>query len=315
MSEYVSVKNLVKSYHDFCAVDHLSFTVEEGEIFGLLGPNGAGKSTTMNILTTLDTFQKGEVSIAGMDIVKQRAQIKQLVGMVPQEIAVYPYLSALENVKFFASLYGLKGEELTKAALEALEFVGLSEKLSMRPKKMSGGMKRRLNIACGIAHNPKLIIMDEPTVGVDAQSREHILKSIRRLKEKGATVIYTSHYMNEVEEICDRIAIIDHGQLVACGTEKELVSLVTDYKTLSVKTKISSNFDEKAFVKETMQLPGVHQVKVKEDVVWVETTLECRNFDFLFEQLKRYGLPVISVESKVPDLDSIFLTLTGHEIR
>lgn len=315
MSEYVSVKNLVKNYHDFCAVDHLSFTVEEGEIFGLLGPNGAGKSTTMNILTTLDTFQKGEVSIAGMDIVKQRAQIKQLVGMVPQEIAVYPYLSALENVKFFASLYGLKGEELTKAALEALEFVGLSEKLSMRPKKMSGGMKRRLNIACGIAHNPKLIIMDEPTVGVDAQSREHILKSIRRLKEKGATVIYTSHYMNEVEEICDRIAIIDHGQLVACGTEKELVSLVTDYKTLSVKTKISSNFDEKAFVKETMQLPGVHQVKVKEDVIWVETTLECRNFDFLFEQLKRYGLPVISVESKVPDLDSIFLTLTGHEIR
>lgn len=314
MSEYVIVKNLVKNYNDFCAVDHLNFSVEEGEIFGLLGPNGAGKSTTMNIITTLDDFQKGEVFIAGMDITKQRAKVKQLVGMVPQEIAEYPYLSALENVKFFASLYGLKGKELTDAAMEALEFVGLKEKASMKPKKMSGGMKRRLNIACGIAHRPKLIIMDEPTVGVDAQSREHILKSIKRLKEKGATVIYTSHYMNEVEEICDRIAIIDHGQLVACGTEKELVALVTDYKVLSVKTRISAEFDIQAFRKETVTLPGIHQVTVKEDTVRIETTLECRNFDFVFEVLKRYGLPIISVESKVPDLDSIFLTLTGHDI-
>ena len=167
MKEFLNVQNLVKNYGDFCAVDGLSFSVNDGEIFGLLGPNGAGKSTTMNVIT---------------------------------------------------SLYGLTGRELNAAALEALEFVGLSDRAKMKPKKMSGGMKRRLNIACGIAHRPKLIIMDEPTVGVDAQSREHILGSIKTLRERGATVIYTSHYMNEVEDICDRIAIIDHGKFVACGT-------------------------------------------------------------------------------------------------
>ena len=173
MKNYVSVKNLVKHYGDVCAVDNLSFHVGEGEIFGLIGPNGAGKSTTINIITTLDSYTKGTVEIAGMNIESHAAEIKKLIGVVPQEIAVYPHLNALENVKFFASLYGLKGAELDRAAREALAFVGLSEKLKMKPKQMSGGMKRRLNIACGIAHDPKLIIMDEPTVGVDAQSRDH----------------------------------------------------------------------------------------------------------------------------------------------
>ena len=218
---YVCVDNLVKKYGELTAVDHISFTVERGEIFGLLGPNGAGKSTTLNVITTLTDFNKGEVVIDGMDIRKDKNRIKQLIGMVPQDIAIYNHLNAYENVKFFASLYGLRGSRLKKNVLEALEFVGLSDKMKEKPRKMSGGMRRRLNIACGIAHEPRLIVLDEPTVGVDTQSREHILNSIKLLRDRGATVIYTSHYMQEVEEICDRIAIIDKGN-DCCGTEPSL---------------------------------------------------------------------------------------------
>lgn len=315
MNEYVVIKNLIKNYGDLCAVDNLSFSVNEGEIFGLLGPNGAGKSTAMNIITTLDSFDKGSISIAGFDRLKQKDEIKQLIGMVPQEIALYPYLSALENVEFFASLYGIKGDKLRSMAMEALEFVGLASRAKIRPKKMSGGMKRRLNIACGIAHNPKLIIMDEPTVGVDAQSRDHILESIRTLKAKGATVIYTSHYMNEVESICDRIAIIDHGQLVAIGTETELVSLITDSKKISIKTRFHSDFDEKEFIKSTLKLANVANVRVESDTVFITTNLDCRDFSHIIEQFGIYQLPIASVNVEIPDLETVFLTLTGHEIR
>ena len=299
MNEYVVIKNLIKNYGDLCAVNNLSFTVNEGEIFGLLGPNGAGKSTTINIITTLDDFNKGSITIAGFDITKQKNEIKRLIGMVPQEIALYPYLSAIENVEFFASLYGLRGDELHKSAMEALEFVGLSDKAKIKPKKMSGGMKRRLNIACGIAHNPKLIIMDEPTVGVDAQSRDHILESIRILKSKGTTVIYTSHYMNEVEAICDRIAIIDHGQLVVLGTEAELVSQITDCKSLSIRTRFYSDFDEKAFIKGTSKLPNVSGVKIEDDIVTIATNLNCQDFSHIIDEFKKYNLPIILIKKKL----------------
>lgn len=315
MNEYVAVKNLIKNYGDLCAVDNLSFAVKEGEIFGLLGPNGAGKSTTMNIITTLDVFNKGSIHVSGMDITKHRSEIKRLIGFVPQDIALYPELTAVENVEFFASLYGLKGNELKKSAMRALEFVGLTERAKMKPKKMSGGMQRRLNIACGIAHKPKLIIMDEPTVGVDAQSREHILESIKTLKSKGATVIYTSHYMNEVEAICDRIAIIDRGQLIALGTTEELVSLVTDNKAFSVKTRFQPDFNEKEFIKETLKLPGVINVRIDDDMVKIDTKLSCQDFSIMLEQFNKYNLPILSVNSETPDLDTVFLTLTGHEMR
>lgn len=312
---YVNVKELVKHYGDVCAVDNLSFQVREGEIFGLIGPNGAGKSTTINIITTLDACTSGTVEIAGKNISSHAREIKPLIGVVPQEIAVYPHLTAFENVKFFASLYGLKGAELNKAAEEALAFVGLSDRRKMKPKQMSGGMKRRLNIACGIAHNPKLIIMDEPTVGVDAQSRDHILHSIQVLRERGATVIYTSHYMNEVEQICDRIAIVDHGQMVAVGTGAELVSMITEYNTFTLKTRFPADFDEKSFIKEVSGFPAVHGVTVQEDCVKIETALECADFSDILDKLRKFRLPVISVVSEIPDLDSVFLTLTGHEIR
>ncbi len=315
MSEFLKVENLTKKYGDVCAVDNLSFSVNSNEIFGLLGPNGAGKSTTMNIISTLSEYQKGTVTVGGFDVSTQKNEVKKLIGMVPQDIAVYDFLSAIENVKFFASLYGLSGKNLNEASMKALEFVGLADKAKTKPKQMSGGMKRRLNIACGIAHSPKLIIMDEPTVGVDAQSREHILESIKLLRKNGATVIYTSHYMNEVEEICDRIAIIDHGSLIACGTENELVSLVTDIKTFRITTRIPASMDVEAFIKSTAKLPDVKAASVDENTVRVDTMLGFSDFMLIAEHMKANRLPIISVISEVPNLDSMFLTLTGHDMR
>jgi len=312
---YVAVENLVKKYGDITAVDHLSFTVSKGEIFGLLGPNGAGKSTTLNIITTLTDFDKGKVTVDGLDIREHKAEIKRLIGMVPQDIAIYDHLNALENVKFFASLYGYGKSDLTRNAMEALEFVGLSDKIKVKPKQMSGGMRRRLNIACGIAHKPKLIVLDEPTVGVDAQSREHILNSIRLLRDRGATVIYTSHYMQEVEQICDRIAIIDKGQLIACGTETELVSMVTDVQTVFIKTKIPINFEKETFEKKIKLMPGVKGISEEDSVIKLDISVEQNNIGHIIQEFINFGLPIISIKSELPSLDTLFLTLTGRELR
>ncbi len=312
---YVNIQNLLKKYGELCAVDNLSFTVTKGEIFGLLGPNGAGKSTTLSVLTTLVDFDKGEVSVDGLDIRKDKMKIKQLIGMVPQDIAVYDHLNALENVKFFASLYGLRGRKLTEMAKEALEFVGLTDRQKMKPRQMSGGMKRRLNIACGIAHAPQLIVMDEPTVGVDTQSREHILNSIKILRDRGATVIYTSHYMNEVEEICDRIAIIDRGHMIASGTKAELVSMVTDVQSVSIETRIPRGFQTEEFLKKQKLLPGVKAIKAEDNIFRVDISIEQDNITKIVEQFIANGLPIININSEVPNLDTLFLTLTGHELR
>ncbi|MEZ3439763.1 MAG: ABC transporter ATP-binding protein [Oscillospiraceae bacterium] len=315
MKEFLSVQNLVKNYGDFCAVDDLSFSVGEREIFGLLGPNGAGKSTTMNVITSLCDFGKGSVTVDGMDIVKDKEKVRRFIGMVPQEIALYPFLNAEENVKFFASLYGLKGKELNSAAREALEFVGLSDRAKMKPKKMSGGMKRRLNIACGIAHHPKLIIMDEPTVGVDAQSREHILGSIKTLRERGATVIYTSHYMNEVEDICDRIAIIDHGKFVACGTEQELISMVSDSKALKISTEVRANFPADDLISEFSMLPNVKKARIDNDEIILEINASCKDFTLFLEHIQKRGLPICGITSESMNLEDVFIALTGRELR
>lgn len=315
MKEFLTVQNLVKNYGEFCAVDHLSFSVYENEIFGLLGPNGAGKSTTMNVITMLNDFSAGSVTVNGMDILKEKDRVKRLIGMVPQEIAVYPFLTAIENVKFFASLYGLRGAKLKSSAEEALEFVGLSDHAKMKPTKMSGGMKRRLNIACGIAHEPRLIIMDEPTVGVDAQSREHILGSIKTLRERGATVIYTSHYMNEVEEICDRIAIIDHGHFVACGTERELISLVSDVKTLKVQTELPADLDREALLSELTRLPDVRRASVNENEVSLEVAETCHDYSLILGHFGKRGLPLLGFSNDSINLENVFIALTGSELR
>lgn len=222
----VKLDGLIKKYDNRPVVDGLSLEIKEGEIFGLLGPNGAGKSTTMNMICSLLKPTAGNIEVYGMDIKKDIGKIKPLIGYIPQELAIYGSLKAWENVELFTSLYDIKGKELKKTIDEALDFVGLSEKRNSYAKTFSGGMKRRLNIACALGHKPKLLIFDEPTVGIDPQSRNFILEKIKAINKMGTTVIYTSHYMEEVEAICSKVAIMDNGKIVACGTKEELKNMV-----------------------------------------------------------------------------------------
>lgn len=223
MEELIKVTGLTKSYENSPAVSDLSFSVKKGEIVGLLGPNGAGKSTTINILATVLKPDSGNISICGYNLQNEKNKIKQSIGIVPQDLAIYEEMSAEKNVSFFASLYGLRGQKLKERTAFALDLVGLTDKRKNKPKTFSGGMKRRLNIACAIAHDPQIIIMDEPTVGIDPQSRNHILESILKLKEHGVSILYSTHYMEEVEHIADRILVIDKGKQIAGGTLKELL--------------------------------------------------------------------------------------------
>nr|WP_234122024.1 ABC transporter ATP-binding protein [Clostridium hydrogenum] len=222
MEKILEVKNLKKSYDGKEVVKGLSFYVNEGEILGFLGPNGAGKSTTINIISTVATSDGGNIDFYSKDIKLNIDKFKNSLGVVPQDFAYFSDLTAYDNVKFFCSLYGFKGKELKEAVKTALEFVGLWERRKEYPDAFSGGMKRRLNIACGIAHKPKLIIMDEPTVGIDPQSRNNILEAIKKLNFMGTTIIYTSHYMEEVEEICSRLVIIDKGEIVGEGNKEKI---------------------------------------------------------------------------------------------
>jgi ABC-2 type transport system ATP-binding protein len=222
MNLLLEVKELTKSYGKMKVVQKIEFAVNEGEILGFIGPNGAGKSTTIKMMINVETKDEGEILFQGVNIQNRMRSYKKSIGVVPQEIAVYDDLSAYDNVKFFCSLYGFKGKELKTRVKEALEFVGLWERRKELPAKYSGGMKRRLNIACSIAHSPKLLIMDEPTVGIDPQSRNHIMESIKALNLLGTSVIYVSHYMEEIEAICSRILIMDHGQILENMEKEEL---------------------------------------------------------------------------------------------
>lgn len=221
-------KDLTKKYQNKVVVDGLNLEIRKGEIFGLLGPNGAGKSTTMNMICSIVRPTAGTVELLGKNPWKQKREVIHKIGYIPQELAIHGNLKAWENVELFTSLYGIKGEDLKNTVEESLEYVGLLEKKNEFAKNFSGGMKRRLNIACAIGHQPDLLIFDEPTVGIDPQSRNFILEKIKESNKKGATVIYTSHYMEEVEAICSRIAIMDNGKVIACGTSEELKKMVTN---------------------------------------------------------------------------------------
>ncbi|NLA43891.1 ABC transporter ATP-binding protein [Candidatus Saccharibacteria bacterium] len=308
----VKMDQVTKKFGDVTAVDKVSLEIEEGEIFGLLGPNGAGKSTAINMITGLLSIDKGSISIYGKDVRKDKMATKSYVGIVPQDIAIYEDLTSLENVKFFASLYGLRGKALEEAALEALEFTGLSEKRNQFPKSFSGGMKRRLNIACAIAHKPKIIIMDEPTVGIDPQSRNHILQSVKKLNDMGSTIIYTSHYMEEVEEICTRIAIMDHGKVIALGTCEELENMINDRDVVVVTiSDPASRVDEKSI----REIPGVENVDIGENTVKITSAREVTNLDKIIQYFLQNDFTIKSVESKTPDLETVFLSLTGRKLR
>lgn len=308
----VKIEEVTRKFGDLIAVDKMSLNIEEGEIFGLLGPNGAGKSTAINMITGLIPMDKGSITILDRDVRKDSMFTKRNTGIVPQEIAIYEDLTGIENVKFFAGLYGLKGAGLTKAAGEALEFTGLSDKAKNFPKSFSGGMKRRLNIACAIAHRPKLIIMDEPTVGIDPQSRNHILQSVKRLNESGCTIIYTSHYMEEVEEICTRIAVMDHGKVIAQGTKDELKTLITDTNVvwITVADSIASLKEDKI-----REIPGVIDLEIEENTVKIRSALEVSNLDKIIMYFTGNKISIKSVESKQPDLETVFLSLTGRRLR
>ncbi|WP_066371222.1 ABC transporter ATP-binding protein [Neobacillus fumarioli] len=307
----LEIKNLTKKFGDFIAVDHMSLTIQEGEIFGLLGSNGAGKSTTINMISGLLKNNGGEIYILGKNIATHSKFAKMNIGIVPQDLAIYEDMTAYENVRFFAGLYGLRGTELRVRAEEALEFVGLSDKQKSYPKNFSGGMKRRLNIACAIAHRPKLIIMDEPTVGIDPQSRNYILNSVRKLNEMGCTIIYTSHYMEEVEELCTRIAIVDHGKVIAEGTKEQLTAIITDTKEIWVEVKTCEHIDEKSL----KEIKGVNTVTIEENIIKIISQAEINNLNQIIQFFINHGLEIRSLQEQAPNLETVFLTLTGRNLR
>lgn len=311
MKNILEIKGLVKSFKTVTAVDGITLNIKEGEIFGLLGPNGAGKSTTINILCGILHMDKGEVKCFDKSLKRKIREIKKDIGVVPQNIAVYEDLKARENVEFFASLYGLKGKELKERAQEALEFVGLTERSDDLPKNFSGGMKRRLNIACAIAHRPKLIIMDEPTVGIDPQSRNHILESVKKLNAMGSTIIYTSHYMEEVEAICTRIGIIDHGKLIACGTYEELQSLVSDRKTIVIESDVGTQVNNE----EIKKINGVIDVFAQENMINIETNKESDCIGDITSYCGQNSIPIRSINMGNVSLETVFLSLTGRSLR
>jgi len=307
----VKLVNLTKKFGDLVAVNQISMEIEAGEIYGLLGPNGAGKSSAINMICSLLRSDKGEIFLFEKDLKRETDFCKRKLGIVPQDLAIYEDLSAVENVKFFASLYGLKGNLLKECVEEALGFVGLSDQAKIQPKGFSGGMKRRLNIACALAHRPQLIIMDEPTVGIDPQSRNHILQAVQRLNQMGCTIIYTSHYMEEVEEICTRIGIMDHGKLIAEGTKEELTGIITTTNSIAITVDSLANLEEAKL----KAIKGVERVEIEEKIVQIHSRREVNNLDQIILYFTNRGMAIKSLESKTPDLETVFLTLTGRKLR
>lgn len=307
----IQVSNLTKKYKNITAVNDLSLRINEGEIFGLLGPNGAGKSTTINTILGLLTQDSGKIEIMGHDMSRPSKEVKSNIGYVPQDLAFYEEMSAYTNVKYWAKLYGLKGREVEKATKEALEFTGLWERRKDKAKGYSGGMKRRLNIACGIVHKPKILFMDEPTVGVDPQSRNNIRESIRKLNQSGTTVIYTSHYMEEVEELCNRIVIIDNGKVLAQGTIDELIESVPSEKNVVIECKNITD-DIETVVKSAK---GVQLYRKENTTIHIVMDKDEEYFSNLVERLVEAKAEILSMNVEKMNLEAVFLKLTGKTLR
>jgi ABC-2 type transport system ATP-binding protein len=307
----VAIDNLVKRYGDKVAVDHFSLNVQEGEILGLLGPNGSGKTTTINCLLSLLQYDKGTVTIFDKEMKPDAYDIKSQIGVVMQNVAVVDTLNVYENVDFFCGLY-IKNKALRKKYVEeALEFTGLSEYKKYKPQKLSGGLLRRLNIACGIAHKPKLIIFDEPTVAVDPQSRNAILEGIRKMNKAGATIIYTSHYMEEVEELCTRVVIMDHGRNVASGTSQELKSSLISRETIRVGLPDRSD----KIIGDIKEINHVYKVKEDGDDLVIKCDGGDHNLVHILGYLTDNHIPFGHVSTQLPSLNDVFLEITGKELR
>ncbi len=314
MRHLLEVNQVVKNYGDKQILKEISFKVEKGDSFGFLGPNGAGKSTLISIITGLYQPTDGRVLIEGYDMNGQQKKAQQMIGIVPQEIALYLNMTAKENLTFWGRMYGLKGKLLKKRVGETLQLIGLEERANDKVKFFSGGMKRRVNIGCAILHKPKILIMDEPTVGIDPQSRNHILETVKRLNQDGMTIVYTSHYMEEVEYLCDKIGIIDQGSLVALGTIAELSKLVEEQREVILTIKNNKSDIEKVskYIRESYPSKDFN-VEGQKFIIVDQKPQEF--ISKLIQILTDMKVEIISAEVVEPNLENVFLYLTGKKLR
>lgn len=307
----VKVDNLVKRYKELIALDHFNLEIKKGEIFGLLGPNGSGKTTTINCILSLLNYDKGSIEVFSEPMKSDSYKLKNKIGVVMQDIAVFEELTVYENVDYFCGLY-ISDKALKKQYVEeAIDFVGLNDYKKFRPKKLSGGLLRRLNIACGIAHKPELIILDEPTVAVDPQSRNHILEGIQKLNKQGATIIYTSHYMEEVEQICSRIAIMDKGKNLALGTADELKKLIKNSETIKIEN-IELTESQLEYIK---NIKHIYKVTYDNKLLTLNYSGGKHNLVTILDYLKNEDIYCGQVYSELPTLNDVFLEITGKELR
>jgi len=307
----IEVTNLVKRYKELVALDHFNLTVKSGEIFGLLGPNGSGKTTTINCILSLLKYDKGDIKIFGKEMRPDSYDIKKDIGVIMQNVAVYDELTVYENIDYFCGLYISDKKLRTRYVQEAMDFVDISEYRKFFPKKLSGGLLRRLNIACGIAHKPKLIFFDEPTVAVDPQSRNKILEGIKQLNQDGATIVYTSHYMEEVEQLCDRILIMDKGKSIALGTKDELKRMIKNTETITVD--IAGLNDEQLEALKTLN--HAYQVSYENNQLKIYFSGGCHNIIHVLDFFEKNNLSFGQVYTQLPTLNDVFLEITGNELR
>ena len=305
----LQVKNLYKKYDKTEAIAGVDFSIKQGEIYGLLGPNGAGKSTLIKMIAGIENKDEGEIIFEEKE--RNINKYKRNMGILTQDIAIYPSFTAYENISFFCSLYSFKGKELKRRVEKSLEFVGLSDCKNKKAKEFSGGMMRRLHLACAIAHTPKLIIMDEPTVGIDPQSRNHILQSVKMLKDNGASIIYTSHYMGEIEEICDEICILDKGKIIAEGTSKYLKENFSksNIYTIALKSKLEN------IEKYIIRVDGIENVSVDDKVIKCTYSNNNNTLQKLVNTICNNGGVIESIKNELPTLENVFLNLTGKNLK
>ena len=311
MENVIEIKNLTKQYKKNKAVDNLSFEVHKGEILGLLGPNGSGKSTTINCILSLLNFNKGNIKIFNKEMTPNSYGIKRKIGVVFQDVAVFNELTVFENIDYFCGLYISDKLKRKKYVEDAIKLVGLQEFKKYYPKQLSGGLLRRLNIACGIAHKPEIIFLDEPTVAVDPQSRNNILDGIKTLRANGATIVYTTHYMEEVEILCDRVIILDKGKIIASGTNDELKELANIKEKISIEVK---GLDSR-YLNEIKNVPSVNEVNYENDILKISYKSEHNNLENVIAFLKNNNIKYRKIYSERPTLNDIFLELTGKELR
>lgn len=307
--DILQVKNLYKLYGKTEAIKNISFSIKEGEIYGLLGPNGAGKSTLIKMIAGIEKQNHGEIIFEEKE--KNINKYKKNMGILTQEIAVYPSFTAYENISFFCALYSYKGKELKERVEKSLEFVGLSDYRNKKAEEFSGGMIRRLHLACAIAHTPKLIIMDEPTVGIDPQLRSHILKSVKELKNKGTSIIYTSHYMDEIEELCDEICILDKGQIIAKGSVEYLkYSLIKNKIYIIVLKEKIENIEN--YIK---KIDGINYVSIDDKEIKCYYSKDINVLQKLINTIFNHGGVIENIKNELPTLESIFLNLTEEKLK